>query len=164
MSEMIAAEDLVEGQVIELGSRKVTGNEIVDFARQWDPQWFHTDTDAAARGHHGGVIASGIHTLAILQRLCVEAFYARWAVIAGRGFDTLRFTAPVHADDTLTGSVSIDRVSLDDRRGRVVMGMEMRNQHGAPVLAATMTVYLWRRAHIPDGQLTPGSLPPAPSA
>ncbi|MDZ4232429.1 MAG: MaoC/PaaZ C-terminal domain-containing protein [Dietzia sp.] len=152
MSELVTADDLVRGHRIELGSRGLTQDEIVAFADQWDPQWFHTDPVSAGHGYHGGVIASGIHTLAVLQRLCVEAFYSRWAVIAGRGFDQLRFTAPVRPGDTLTGSVVVDDVSLGDSRGRVQLAMEMRRADSTVVLTAAMAVYVWRRGHGPTGE------------
>lgn len=147
MSDLVTADDLYPGCRIQLGGSTLTESEIVEFAAQWDPQWFHTDPEMAADGHHGGVIASGIHTLAVLQRLCVEAFYSRWAVIAGRGFDRLRFVAPVRPGDTLTGSVVVTDVSLDETRGRVALEMEMHNQESTTVLTATMTVFLWRRGH-----------------
>jgi acyl dehydratase len=148
---------LSPGHRVELGFLTLTEEEIVRFAEQWDPQWFHTDPVAAAGGHHGGVIASGIHTLAVLQRLCVEAIYTRWAVIAGRGFDRLRFTAPVRPGDTLTGSVQISDVSLDETRGRVQLEMEMRCRDGGTVLTASMTVYLWRRGHGPAAPTVPAA-------
>ncbi len=147
MSGLIAADDLHSGYLIRLGEMTLSEDEIVDFASAWDPQWFHTDPAAAATGHHGGVIASGIHTLAVLQKLSVEAFYSRAAVIAGRGFDRLRFTAPVRPGDTLRGSVTVTEVSLDETRGRVGMDIEMHDQDARTVLTATMTVFLWRRGH-----------------
>lgn len=148
MNELVTADDLSPGDRVELGHHTLTQEEIVEFADQWDPQWFHTDPDAAAEGHHGGLIASGIHTLAVLQRLCVDALYSRWAVIAGRGFDRLRFTAPVRPGDTLTGSVAVTDVSLDDSRGRIQLEMEMRRADSTVVLAATMTVFVWRRGNL----------------
>ena len=50
------------GQVIEAGPASVTEQEIVAFAQAYDPQWFHTDPEAAERGHFAGLIASGWHT------------------------------------------------------------------------------------------------------
>ncbi|HEY6032296.1 MAG TPA: MaoC/PaaZ C-terminal domain-containing protein [Gaiellaceae bacterium] len=52
-------EDFEAGQVYELGTRTVTREEIVAFAREFDPQPFHLDEEAAARGPFGGLIASG---------------------------------------------------------------------------------------------------------
>jgi len=154
MSEFVYADDLRMGEEIRLGSRFVSEDEIVEFASAWDPQWFHTDPVAASTGHHGEVIASGIHTLAILQRLSVDAFYSRWAVIAGRGFDRLRFTAPVRAGDTLSGTVRVTEVSLDEARGRVGLDYEMCRLDGTPVLTSAMTVFLWRRGHGPAAEGT----------
>lgn len=149
VGNVITADQLEIGDRFDLGTYQFTEKGIVEFAEDWDPQWFHTDPDAAARGHRGGVIASGIHTLAVLQRLCVEAFYSRWAVIAGRGFDRLRFTAPVRAGDTLTGSVRVSDVSLDDSRGRVELELEMHRGDSTPVLTAVMTVFVWREGRVP---------------
>lgn len=147
MPELTTADDLRVGERIQLGETTLTEQEIVDFAAAWDPQWFHTDPAAASTGHHGGVIASGIHTVAVLQKLSVEAFYSRWAVIAGRGFDRLRFTSPVRPGDTLSGSVTVADVSLDDTRGRVQLEIEMHDRDARTVLTASMTVFLWRRGH-----------------
>ncbi len=141
----ITAEELRVGDRIALGAHTLVEDEVIDFARRWDPQRFHTDPEAAGRGHHGGLFASGIHTLAVLQRLCVESFYSRWSVIAGRGFDKVRFTAPVRPGDTLTGSVIIGDVSLDDSRGRVRLEMEMHRTDATTVLTAELVVFVWRR-------------------
>lgn len=149
MPELVTADDLYPGYRIRLGNMTLGREEIIEFASEWDAQWFHTDPAAAERGHHGGVIASGIHTLAVLQKLSVEAFYSRWAVIAGRGFDRLRFTAPVRPGDTVSGSVTVTDVSPDETRGRVEMDIELHDQDATTVLTATMTVFLWRRGHGP---------------
>jgi acyl dehydratase len=62
-------EDFQPGQVFELGSRTVTADEIVAFGREFDPQPFHVDEDAAAASIFGGLIASGWHTGAMWMRL-----------------------------------------------------------------------------------------------
>jgi acyl dehydratase len=66
-------EDFEPGQVYELGSTVVTEKEIVDFARQFDPQPFHLDPEAAKASVFGGLIASGWHTGAIWMRLYVDS-------------------------------------------------------------------------------------------
>ena len=71
----VFAEDLEIGQVIPLGSYSVTEEEIVEFATQWDPQWFHMDKETAGSGVFGGLIASGLHTLSICQKLVVASLY-----------------------------------------------------------------------------------------
>lgn len=67
MNGIMAADDPASGDRVELGHITLRQEEILAFPEQWDPQWFHTDPDAAAGRHHGGAIASGIHTLAVLQ-------------------------------------------------------------------------------------------------
>ncbi|MGH3131129.1 MAG: MaoC/PaaZ C-terminal domain-containing protein, partial [Gaiellaceae bacterium] len=64
-------EDFEPGRTFELGSRTVTEEEIVSFAREWDPQPFHVDAEAAAGSAFGGLIASGWHTGALWMRLYV---------------------------------------------------------------------------------------------
>ncbi len=64
------------GQVIEAGPYDVSEDEIVRFATQYDPQWFHTDAGAAAKGRFEGLIASGWHTCGIAMRLVADAALA----------------------------------------------------------------------------------------
>lgn len=142
----VFAEDIAVGDRVALGEYAVVHAEVIEFASHWDDQWFHTDDAAAAQGHFGGVIASGIHTLAIMQKLTVQAIYGRWAVVAGRGFDRVRFVEAVRPGDTITGSIEVTEVALDERRGRVTMHQTLVNQHGRTVLVADLTIMVFRRA------------------
>lgn len=144
-SPTVFADDLSPGDLIQLDEYRVEHSEVIEFASHWDDQWFHTDDAAAAQGHFGGVIASGIHTLAIMQRLTVQALFATWAVVAGRGLDRVRFVEAVRPDDTLSGTVEVTSVELDDRRGRVALHLTLVNQHQRTVLVADLTVMLFRR-------------------
>ncbi|SNR53428.1 MaoC/PaaZ C-terminal domain-containing protein [Blastococcus mobilis] len=87
-------EDLEVGVDLPTGAYIMTAEEIVEFASAWDPQFFHVDADAAADGYFGELIASGVHTLAVFQRLAVDAHFARWNIIAGRRIHDLRFLVP----------------------------------------------------------------------
>lgn len=143
-------EDLRVGQRFELGSHRVEEAELVDFASQWDPQWFHVDGVAAQEGPFEGLIASGIHTLAILTRLTYAAIGNRWALIAGRGLRDLRFRHPVRPGDVLTGFIVVRGLEFDDR-GRVLLTTEntLVEQGGQPVLTTLLDAYLHAR---PSGQ------------
>ncbi|MFE3228598.1 MaoC/PaaZ C-terminal domain-containing protein [Nocardia sp. NPDC059228] len=145
-SRDIYADDLVVGEKYELGHHTVTEEELVDFASRWDPQPFHIDS-AAAEGHgFGGLIASGLHTLSIYQRLAVLRVDGRWKAIAGRKIQEAVFVRPVRPNDVLTGSMVITEVSLDDRsRGRVTTAAELVNGEGDIVLTATAVVFLHSR-------------------
>ena len=72
-------EDFPLGEVVEFGDRLVTAEEIVEFARQFDPQPFHLDEDAARGTQAGGLIASGWHTASLLMRMSCDEFLLRSA-------------------------------------------------------------------------------------
>jgi acyl dehydratase len=74
---MLYAEDLAVGQRFELGSYTISEDEIVSFAKQYDPVSIHTDKEPAGKGPFGGLIASGFNTLAVYQRLIVEAVWTQ---------------------------------------------------------------------------------------
>ncbi|BBC37692.1 hypothetical protein SGFS_089860 [Streptomyces graminofaciens] len=117
---MLYAENLQPGAVLDLGSAKVSKEEILDFGRRFDPLPLHTDEDAAAGSRFGGLIASGFHTAAILQRLVVDAVFSRAAIIAGREISSLRMRAPVRPGDVLHGAMEIVEVRPRDDGTAVV--------------------------------------------
>ncbi|MTD52640.1 MaoC/PaaZ C-terminal domain-containing protein [Amycolatopsis pithecellobii] len=107
----LRAEDLPVGELIELGSQTVTRAEIIEFATQWDPQPFHIDADFARGTMFGDVIGSGLHTLAIFQRLAALNLYRQWAVVAGRAVRNVQLTAPLRPDTTVRATVRVDSVT-----------------------------------------------------
>ena len=113
----VYGDELVVGTRYDLGSRTITEDEIIEFARQWDPQPFHTDRDVAAAGPFGRIIASGIHSIAIYTRMSVEVTRT-WAVVAGKGLSDVRFLRPVFADTELRGVLTISDI-VAQRPGRV---------------------------------------------
>lgn len=119
--EVRYAEDLVPGETARLGTYRLSRAELIAFARQWDPQSFHVDEAAAAGNRFGDVIASGIHSLAIFQRLSVLAGESGWAVIAGIRLGDVRFLRPVRPDTVLTGGVRIARVDFSPGRDRALV-------------------------------------------
>ncbi len=84
-----------------IGTWDLTANEIVDFARTWDPQPFHTDIDAAKQSPFGGLVASSAHLFAICTRLFFD-HEDRIDVLAMLGKDKLRLPGPARAGTTLT--------------------------------------------------------------
>ena len=83
------------GQVIEAGPYAVTEAEVLQFARAYVPQWFHTDPAAAAAGRFGGLIASGWHTCAIAMRLAADAALQGSESFASPGVAQVRWPHPV---------------------------------------------------------------------
>jgi acyl dehydratase len=107
-------EDYQPGLVLEFGAAGVDGAEIIEFARRYDPQPFHTDPEAAARSAYGGLIASGWHTGSLMMRLLVEHYLSPVSSLGSPGLDELRWLAPVRPGDTLSLRVTV----LDARRSR----------------------------------------------
>lgn len=135
--------DIFAGSTYELGSYTLSEPEVTGFAAAWDPQIFHVDRAAAEAGAYGGLIASGVQTIAIYQRLAVLAVFSRWSVIAGSGMREVRFLRPVRPGDTLTGAMKIETVHFDARaRALVETRGELTNRSGNPVLRLELDVYV----------------------
>ena len=100
-------DDLQPGDVIPLGSHRVTRDEIVEFARAYDPQPFHLDEAAAAASIYGGLIASGWQTVCIFMRLFADGLLNRAAAMGSPGVDELRWLRPVRPGDELHAQVEV---------------------------------------------------------
>ncbi len=142
LDDLRFAEDFHVDQVVEFGTYDVTEAEVLAFAEQWDPQWFHVDVEAAAAGPYGGLIASGLQTLAIYQRLNILA--VKWAAIAGRSIRDIHFLRPVRPGDQLTGSLLVEQITPEPERNRalVVTAGQLSNAEGKQVLTLKVDAYL----------------------
>ncbi|MCA3238827.1 MAG: MaoC family dehydratase [Curvibacter sp.] len=130
-------EDLEVGSSRELGSVSPTREQILDFARQFDPQPFHLDDAAAATSVFGSLCASGWHTCAMAMRLMVDNFLSQSASLGSPGLESLKWTKPVYPGDTLSLRHRVlDRRPMASRPhvGLVRTVWEMHNQHGDQVL------------------------------
>ena len=108
--------DFHAGQVIEAGPYVLTEAELVQFARAYDPQWFHTDAEAAADSAFGGLIASGWHTCAIAMRLVVEAALEGSESFASPGLEHVRWPNPVRPGDALRLVADVIEVRRSEKR------------------------------------------------
>jgi acyl dehydratase len=151
---MIWFEDIEVGRETHFGSYAVTREEVLDFARKYDPQPFHLSDEAAAKTHFGRLAASGWHTcamtMAVIARHVVEE---EQAGLGSPGIDELRWLKPVYPGDTLhvRGKVLDTRES----RSRPDIGSfrtatTVTNQDDVPVLTFASIVLMRRR---PTGQL-----------
>jgi acyl dehydratase len=142
-------EDFVPGEVATFGPVTITGEDIVAFAREWDPQPMHVD-EAAARGSLlGGLAASGWHTCCILMRLICDGYLLDAASMGGPGVEEVRWIRPVRPGDSL----SVRREVLETRimRSRPGVGVvrwrfEMSNQDAELVMTAVFPGFLRLRA------------------
>ncbi|PKU24863.1 MaoC family dehydratase [Telmatospirillum siberiense] len=141
-------EDYVVGDVHRFGRIAVEEAEVISFARQFDPQPFHIDPDAAREGPFGGLIASGWHTAGLMMRLLTDHFLSSVASYGSPGIDELRWLRPVRPGDALSLRVTI-REAIPSRskpdRGMVRCFIEVLDQTGAVAMSLVAMVLVGRR-------------------
>ena len=141
-------EDFPVGRVFEYGSRQLSEKEIIDFARDWDPQRFHTDPVAARETPFGGLVASGWHTGSVLMRFMCDAYLNESSCIGSPGIEEWRFTLPVRPGDTLhyRGTVIESRPSASKPdRGIVKWRWELLNQRDEVAVSMTGSQFFLRK-------------------
>src|SRR4051812_49361308 len=111
-------EEFTIGQEFQTKSLKLTKEDIMRFAGEFDPQYMHLDEEKANQGRFNGIIASGIHTLAISFKLWVEEGIYGDDVIAGTRMNNIKFIKPVFPEDELQITVKvIDKKATKDETG-----------------------------------------------
>ena len=130
------------GQVLTAGPYVVTEEEVLGFARSYDPQWFHTDPAAAQEGRFGGLIASGWHTCAIAMRLVADKALHGSESFASPGIEYIRWPHPVRPGDQLLLTATVQEVRRSASKpglGILRWRWELVNQDGAAVLDLVAT-------------------------
>lgn len=126
-------EDFPEGLVIPFGTYHLSKDEVIAYAREWDPQPFHLDEAAAKHSVLGGLAASGWQSSAILVRLAVEAYANKSAAMASNGMEEAKWLKPVYAGETLTGRATVLSRRVSAKRpdmGILKMKFELLNAEG----------------------------------
>lgn len=130
------AEDFTPGLSFQTPGATLTESLILDFARQYDPQPFHMDVNAAAEGVFGGLAASGFQTLALSFRLWQGMGIMNPACQGGFGLDTVKWPRPVMAGDTIYNRVSVTANRRSAKRPAthvVTWEYDVTNQRGEQV-------------------------------
>ena len=125
--------EFTAGRVIVLGPVSLTEAQMLAFARQWDPQWFHTDPARAEQDRWGGLIASGWQTCALAMKLVVDNVLTGSESFGSPGLDYVKWLAPVRAGDALTLTITVQNARRSQSRadlGIVKWRWELRNQRG----------------------------------
>ena len=146
-------EEFVVGNRYEIGSYQLTKDEIMEFARRWDPMPFHIDEEAAAASQHGGIIACGSHLMALRVYL-IQRNGTNPHVVASGGYDQVRFLQPGRPGETLTlfGECKEKRESRSKPdRGVVTIELTLKNQDGEPVLSMLDTIIVYKAGALPNG-------------
>lgn len=115
----LAFEDLTPGRVFELGTTVVDRDEMVAFARRFDPQPFHLDDEAAKTSLFGALAASGWFTAGLWMRLYVDVVLNNATSLGSPGGEDIAWPAPVFAGDELRGTMEV----VDARRSRSRPGL-----------------------------------------
>ena len=146
---MIYFEDLEVGNETSFGSCEVTREEVLDFARKYDPQPFHLSDEAAAKTYFGRLSASGWHTCAMTMGVIARhVVREEQAGLGSPGIDELRWLKPVYPGDTLT--VRGEIIEKTPSRSKPEIGSfrtrtTVTNQDDVPVLTFTSIVLIRRR-------------------
>jgi acyl dehydratase len=142
VAEGVRFAEFYPGQVIEAGPYAIAENEIIKFAEAYDPQWFHTDSDAAAQGPFDGLIASGWQTCGIAMRLVVEAALKGSESFASPGLKYLKWLQPVRPGDELSLRLTVLDARRSNKRpdiGILEWRWQLRNQDEIEVLELEVT-------------------------
>jgi len=145
-------EDIVVDEVFDLGTHTFTEEEIVRFARLYDPQYFHVDREKAGLSHFGGIVASGWHTVCVGHRKMVDALFAEEERLRGLGqepgvsgpspgVNSMEFRAPVRPGDTVRYTLVVTSKRPSNSIpgwGLLFNDLTARNQHGEIVYHAEL--------------------------
>ena len=148
--DLLYFEDFPPDEVVEYGDRTVTAEEIVEFAREFDPQPFHLDEAAARESVAGGLIASGWHSAALMMRMNCDGFFLHAASQGSPGIEQIDWLRPVRPGDRL----SVRRTTLSARtsRSRPEIGVvearfELLNQNREVVMRLQGPLFIRRRTN-----------------
>ncbi len=129
-------EDLIDGEPLDCRPVPFTREAIIDFSKQFDPQPFHMDEDAASSSIFGGLVASSLHTLSACTRAVVDA-QDKVAILSGVGMDAVKMFNPVRPGDTLYINAywtDLQKSQGKTDRGYAAIKCHVVNQHQNPVI------------------------------
>lgn len=144
-------EDFAPGDVFRARPVTLAEGEIVEFARRYDPQPFHTDKAAAARSQFGGLIASGIQVMAVSFATLIEAGFVRGGGMGSPGLDEVRWWKPVRPGDTIVMQARVTETKLSTTRadrGYVTLLFEVLNQKRERVMSYSCVEIVRRRTAV----------------
>ena len=142
-------EDFEVGRTVPLGEKRVTREEIIAFAAEFDPQPFHLDEAAASGTMLGGLAASGWHTCAMLMRMMCDGYLNEAHALGSPGLDEVKWQAPVRPGDVLSARYTC--LEARESQSRPDVGIckilyEVFNQDGTPVMTWDCTQFFGRRS------------------
>lgn len=146
---MMFFEDVAVGDTVDYGSVEVSREEVLEFARRYDPQPFHLSDDAAAMTPFGKIAASGWHTAAMVMRLMVDKLISEgFAALGSPGVEDIKWHKPVFPGDTISARSEV--VGKIESRSKPFMGIvksevTVTNQDGDVVMTSRPTMMVARK-------------------
>ncbi len=145
-------EDFHIGDTFDLGPLTVTAEEIIAFANQFDPQYFHIDPQRAKDSIFGGWVASAWHAGALFMRMFFDEVLSKTNSIGSPGLDQIRWLQPVRPNDTLHGRFTIIDARVSKSRptiGILRSNGELFNQHNELLMTVIGIHFVGRRSGEP---------------
>jgi acyl dehydratase len=147
-------EDFAVGEVFKPSGRvRVEKDEIIAFAKKFDPQFFHLDEEAARKSIFGRLVASGWHTAAMTMSLVARSEYRSAGGTIGMGFEDMRWPAPVYPGDELRIETEVlEMRASKSRPDRGVMKLRTRtlNQNDEAVQELVAYAMVPRRSRVEE--------------
>jgi acyl dehydratase len=147
----LSFEDFPPGQFGRFGPRRVTREEILAFAAEFDPQPMHLDEEAAKRSMLKGLSASGWHLCSIMMRMMFDACIGRTASLGSPGVNEMRWLAPLRPDDELMLDIDVTEARVSRSRpetGIVTFKAVVRNAAGQALCEMVSPIIVRRRADV----------------
>jgi acyl dehydratase len=151
----LSFEDFPPGHFGTFGPRRVTREEVLAFAAEFDPQPMHLDEEAASRSMLKGLSASGWHLCSIMMRMMFDGFIGRTASLGSPGVNELRWMAPLRPGDDITLDVDVAEARVSKSRpetGIVTFRGVVRNAAGQELCEMVSPIIVRRRADFASGQ------------
>ena len=145
MQKPFYAEDFTSGQIFDLGKKNITKNEIIAFAKKYDPFPFHMDDEAASKTVFRSIISSGWQTALIWLGMMHEKFLTYEIIMGSPGHEALIWKNPVRPGDTLSGTLEILESKISKSRpeiGFVKYKTELINQNSKQVFFTESTLII----------------------
>jgi len=146
--QKLTFEDFQPGRRFALGPRSVTAAEIIEFAREFDPQPMHLDEEAASKSMLRGLSGSGWHLCSLMMRMMADGFITRAASLGSPGVDEVRWLSPLRPGDNLMLDVDVVEARASKSRpelGIVKFKCTARNAAGQALAEMTSPILIKRR-------------------
>jgi|TARA_B100000029_G_scaffold459466_1_gene489627 acyl dehydratase len=143
-------EDFTVGEIIDTDPTFLSTEEIIKFAKLYDPQSFHLDPDKAISSPYNGLIASGLQTIAVAFGQFIRLGYITESSLGGPGIDKVDWLLPVRPEDTLTTTVEVLEVrESKTKQDRGIIRLKfLMSANGSPAVEFISTTFLLRRHNL----------------